>query len=99
MRDLEPKLTVAVHAASNSLIVTAPEQLFKEVEQLARLLDTRSEQTIEVLAPENSAVLQAVLQPESVNRNNRGSTQRDNNRAGNRSDSARMLEMLRGRGR
>lgn len=99
VRDLEPKLTVAVHAASNSLIVTAPEQLFKEVEQLARLLDTRSEQTIEVLAPENSAVLQAVLQPESVNRNNRGSTQRDNNRAGNRSDSARMLEMLRGRGR
>ncbi len=99
VRDLEPKLTVAVHAASNSLIVTAPEQLFKEVEQLARLLDTRSEQSIEVLAPENSAVLQAVLQPESANRNNRGSTGRDNSRGGSRSDSARMMEMLRGRGR
>jgi hypothetical protein len=99
VRDLEPKLTVAVHAASNSLIVTAPEQLFKEVEQLARLLDTRSEQTIEVLAPENSAVLQAVLQPESVNRNDRGSSGRDNNRGSSRSDAARMMERLRGRGR
>ena len=45
----EPKMTIAVHDKSNSLIVTAPEPLFKEVEKLAKLLDSRSVETIEVL--------------------------------------------------
>ena len=100
-RNLEPQLTIAVHDASNSLIVTAPEQLFREVEKLARLIDTRSEQMVEVLAPENAAVLQAVLQPESTSRSNRNSSNRDGGRGNSRSDSqsARIMEMLRGRGR
>ncbi len=46
---MEPKMTIAVHEPSNSLIVTAPEQLFKEVEKLAKLIDSRSRQTVEIL--------------------------------------------------
>ena len=46
---MEPKMTIAVHEPSNSLIVTAPEALFKEVEKLVKLIDTRSQQTVEVL--------------------------------------------------
>jgi type II secretory pathway component GspD/PulD (secretin) len=48
-RNLEPKMTIAVHEPSNSLIVTAPEQLFKEVEQLAMQIDLRSKQSIRVI--------------------------------------------------
>ncbi len=59
--DLEPKMTVAVHEASNSLIVTAPKQLFAEVEKLAKLIDSRGEQAIEVIVPANSEVFGAVL--------------------------------------
>ncbi len=56
-RNLEPKMTVAVHERSNSLIVTAPEQLFQEVEQLAKLIDTRSQQTVRFIrVPDGVAV-------------------------------------------
>jgi len=61
-RDLEPKLTVAVHEPSNSLIVTAPPQLFAEVEQLALAIDARGEQSITVVAPSSSAAFGAVLE-------------------------------------
>jgi type II secretory pathway component GspD/PulD (secretin) len=61
-RDLEPKMTLAVHQQSNSLIVTAPDQLFQEVEALAKQIDLRGEQTIEVYTPSNSEVLEAVLE-------------------------------------
>ncbi|NNE00839.1 MAG: general secretion pathway protein [Pirellulaceae bacterium] len=60
--DSEPKMTIAVHEPSNSLIVTAPEQLFLEVEKLARLVDARGEQAIEVITPLNGEVFEAVLQ-------------------------------------
>lgn len=61
-RDMEPKMTLAVHESSNSLIVTAPEQLFKEVETLAMTIDSRNEQIIQVITPSNSRVLETVLQ-------------------------------------
>ncbi len=48
-RNLEPKMTIAVHEPSNSLIVTAPEQLFQEVEQLAMQIDLRSKQSVRVI--------------------------------------------------
>ncbi|MCA9139636.1 MAG: hypothetical protein KDB00_22840 [Planctomycetales bacterium] len=60
--DLEPKMTLAVHEPSNSLIVTAPDQLFKEVEALVKTIDVRGEQTIQVITPSNSQVLETVLQ-------------------------------------
>ncbi len=61
-RDLEPKMTVAVHEASNSLIVTAPEPLFRQVEQLALQIDARGRRTIEVLGPVSSPAIEAMLQ-------------------------------------
>jgi type II secretory pathway component GspD/PulD (secretin) len=51
----EPKMTIAVHEPSNSLIVTAPEQLFKEVEELALAIDARNEQSVDVLQLSNPA--------------------------------------------
>jgi hypothetical protein len=59
---LEPMMTIAVHEPSNSLIVTAPEQLFQEVEKLAKSIDSRSAQTVEVITPVNGAVFESVLQ-------------------------------------
>ncbi|MDE0866769.1 MAG: general secretion pathway protein, partial [Rubripirellula sp.] len=61
-RNLEPQMTVAVHEPSNSLVVTAPEQLFQEVERLAKAIDTRGEQTVEVVAPANGAIFETLLQ-------------------------------------
>ena len=61
-RSLEPKMTIAVHEASNSLIVTAPKQLFLEVEKLALSIDARNEQTVQVIAPINGLYIESVLQ-------------------------------------
>jgi type II secretory pathway component GspD/PulD (secretin) len=61
-RDLEPKMTIAVHEPSNSLIVTAPDQLFEEVERLAKLIDQRNEKVIEFIAPANRTVVDAIFQ-------------------------------------
>jgi hypothetical protein len=47
----EPEMTLAVHDASNSLIVTAPQPLFLEVELLARIIDQRAEQAVEIVVP------------------------------------------------
>ncbi|MBP87874.1 MAG: general secretion pathway protein [Planctomycetaceae bacterium] len=64
-RSLEPKMTIAVHEPSNSLIVTAPDQLFQEVEQLVKMLDSQSEQAVDVVrvnAATSAAGLQSILQ-------------------------------------
>jgi type II secretory pathway component GspD/PulD (secretin) len=53
-RNLEPRMTVAVHESSNSLVVTAPDQLFQEVEQLAKLLDARSKKSVVVIPTDNA---------------------------------------------
>jgi type II secretory pathway component GspD/PulD (secretin) len=98
-RDLEPKMTIAVHEASNSLIVTAPEQLFLEVEKLAKLIDMRSEQTVEIIAPGNSAVLQAIFQPDNGRPSTRGNSGSGSNRNDRGSDTqSRVLELLKRRG-
>jgi type II secretory pathway component GspD/PulD (secretin) len=63
-RSLEPKMTIAVHEPSNSLIVTAPDQLFQEVEQLVKVLDSQSEQAVDVVkvnAATSAAGLQSFL--------------------------------------
>ncbi len=95
-RDLEPKMTIAVHQASNSLIVTAPDQLFEEVENLAKLLDTRSEETIEILAPLDAAALQAVLQPENAGSRSSSSSSRDRRSDG--STRSQILDLFKSRG-
>ncbi len=73
-RSLEPTMTIAVHAASNSLIVIAPEQLFREIEQLAQLMDVRSEQAVGILSTTSGAALELMLQQALTgeDRSNRG---------------------------
>jgi type II secretory pathway component GspD/PulD (secretin) len=61
-RNLEPKMTIAVHEPSNSLVVTAPDQLFEEVERLVKVIDFRGEQMIEVVAPANGLIYETLLQ-------------------------------------
>ena len=48
-RDLEPRMTVAVHEPSNSLVVTAPRQLFEEVQELARMIDERNRKSVRIM--------------------------------------------------
>lgn len=61
-RDLEPKMTLTVHELSNSLVVTAPEALFREVEALALLLDKRSKKTVRILTVPDSIPLEYLEQ-------------------------------------
>lgn len=55
-------MTVAVHEPSNSLIITAPQQLFEEVERLAKAIDERGQESVEVVTPVNAEVFETVLQ-------------------------------------
>lgn len=61
-KDLGPKMTIAIHEPSNSLIVTAPESLLAEVQSLVRSIDSRGEQSIEVIVPTNVLAVEAALQ-------------------------------------
>jgi type II secretory pathway component GspD/PulD (secretin) len=61
-RPEEPQFTIAVHEPSNSLIVTAPDQLFKEVEALAKMIDARNEQSVDVLEISNPAQVEFLQQ-------------------------------------
>lgn len=45
----EPGMTIAVHEPSNSLIVTAPEQLLSEVEALVAQLDERNRKAVRII--------------------------------------------------
>ena len=42
-------MAVAVHEPSNSLIITAPDALFAEVEKLVASVDQRSERSVRVI--------------------------------------------------
>ena len=98
---LEPKMTIAVHEPSNSLIVTAPEPLFLQVERLAKMIDERSEETVELLTPVNGSVLQAILDPSSTSssRNSSTATSRSRTSSSRSSDASRSraLEALKER--
>lgn len=76
-KNLEPLMTIAVHEPSNSLIVTAPEALFEEVEELAKLIDERSKQTVNVIRIPGSVPfdsLQKVLSGSSDSKGRRKSS-------------------------
>ena len=45
----EPQMTIAVHEPSNSLVVTAPNSLFEEVERLAQVVDERNRKSVRIL--------------------------------------------------
>ncbi len=56
-KTLESQMTIAVHEPSNSLIVTAPGHLFREVEQLAKAIDARSQKAVRLVKiPESIAI-------------------------------------------
>ncbi len=48
-KNREPQMQVAVHEVSNSIVVTAPESLFQDVQKLVARLDEQSEQAVEVI--------------------------------------------------
>lgn len=57
-----PEMTVAAHAPSNSIVITAPDSLFAEVQALVRSVDTMSEQVVEVLPTSGGIDIESVLQ-------------------------------------
>ncbi len=60
-RGRQPEMTVAVHEPSNSIIITAPDSLFFEVENLVRAVDRRSEQSIEVIPAAAGVDMESIL--------------------------------------
>lgn len=90
-RDLSPKMTVAVHETSNSLIITAPADLLKEVVQVVNSIDSRSEQVVEVVSSVNAPLIEAVLVPGGSGSTRRSST----TNSSSRSSEARYLQSLR----
>jgi type II secretory pathway component GspD/PulD (secretin) len=60
-RGRQPEMTVAAHEPSNSLVITAPDALFAEVENLVRSVDVRSEQVIEVISASAGVDLESIL--------------------------------------
>ncbi len=59
----EPQITLAVHSPSNSLIITAPDDLLREVESLVKTIDLGSEQVVEVVSSSNTPLIESVLDP------------------------------------
>lgn len=62
----EPKMTLAVDARSNSLVITAPEPLFREVAALVRIIDRQGAQptetyTVKSLKKANGAYVSRVV--------------------------------------
>jgi type II secretory pathway component GspD/PulD (secretin) len=59
-KTLESQMTIAVHESSNSLIVTAPDHLFREVEQLAKIIDTRSQKAVRLVKVPASVAIESL---------------------------------------
>ena len=56
-----PDMTVAAHEPSNSLVITAPDALFAEVEALVKSIDSMSEQVVEVIPAKAGVDLETIL--------------------------------------
>ncbi len=81
-RGRQAEMTVAVHESSNSLVITAPDALFAEVEELIRSVDIRSEQVTEVIPAAAGVDLETILrtlngETPSNNRSSRDSRRGD----------------------
>ena len=61
-RGSKPTMAVAVHEASNSVVITAPDALFAEVEQLVASVDQRSERAVRVITATNGINLEMIEQ-------------------------------------
>ena len=89
-KNLEPTMTVTVHEASNSLIITAPDQLFADVEKLVMSIDSKAEQAVEVIAPVNAelygTLIEQIMTGESRNPGPSNSGARSSSNAAGRKD-------------
>jgi hypothetical protein len=56
-----PEMTVAAHEPSHSIVVTAPDALFAEVESLVKSIDSKSEQVVEVIPAKDGVDLEMIL--------------------------------------
>ncbi len=86
--DLEPKMTIAVHGPSNSLIITAPDPLFEQAAELIAEIDQRSEQTVEIIASEATGLLRGMLESTQGPRTSSSSPSRSSVGSGSRRDEA-----------
>ncbi|MEC9094327.1 MAG: secretin N-terminal domain-containing protein, partial [Planctomycetota bacterium] len=84
-----PKMTIAVHERTNSLIVTAPQALFQKVEQLAKLIDARSVQKVEIIKVRRPLAndLRQILSENAVFSGTNSSNDSDKRRSTSRSGS------------
>lgn len=62
VRGSEPKMAVAVHESSNSLVITAPDSLFAEVESLVETVDRRSERSVRVISASSGISKETISQ-------------------------------------
>jgi len=87
-----PEMTVAAHEPSNSIVITAPDALFAEVELLVKSIDSKSEQVVEVIPAKDGVDLEMILRTlngESVD-TSRNSRRSDSSRSRSRDDSRRQ---------
>lgn len=87
-----PEMTVAAHQPSNSIVITAPDALFAEVELLVKSIDSKSEQVVEVIPAKDGVDLEMILRTlngESVD-TSRNSRRNDSSRSRSREDSRRQ---------
>ncbi|RCS53915.1 general secretion pathway protein [Bremerella cremea] len=61
-RGSEPKMAVAVHESSNSLVITAPDSLFSEVQKLVDTVDRRSERSVQVISASGAINKETITQ-------------------------------------
>jgi len=57
-----PKMAVAVHEPSNSLVFTAPDALFEQVKTLVESVDQRSERAVRVISPNGNVTAESLSQ-------------------------------------
>ncbi|MFA8020820.1 secretin N-terminal domain-containing protein [Bremerella cremea] len=79
-RGNKPVMAVAVHEASNSLVITAPDSLFAEVQQLVESVDQRSERAVRVITAGSGVNLETIQQILSEQSSNASQRPRSNNR-------------------
>lgn len=74
-RGSKPTMAVAVHEASNSLVITAPDSLFTEVQKLVDKVDSRSERSVRVISAGPGVNMETISQ--ILAEQNGGSSSRD----------------------
>jgi len=81
-RGRQAEMTVAVHESSNSLVITAPDALFAEVEALIQSVDIRSEQVTEVIPAAAGVDLETILRTLNGETSSNSSSSRGDRRGG-----------------